>query len=61
MLPSECLDYSAISERRKLQLPDEARLAVWVIVNVEECNINKTMPRTVLTPPFPSAMDRRHR
>src|SRR3954466_6363714 len=51
MVPSKRLDYSAISERRKLQLPDGARLAVWVIVNVEEWNINETMPRTVLTPP----------
>jgi len=51
MVPSERLDYSAISERKKLQLPDGARLAVWVIVNVEEWNINETMPRTVLTPP----------
>ena len=32
-------------------LPGGARLAVWVIVNVEEWDINETMPRTVLTPP----------
>jgi allantoinase len=51
MLPTERLDYSAISERKPLALPDGARLAVWVIVNVEEWNINETMPRTVLTPP----------
>src|SRR5918911_5199529 len=51
MLPTERLDYSAISERRPLALPDGARLAVWVIVNVEEWDINETMPRTVLTPP----------
>src|SRR6266853_1990616 len=37
--------------RRKLVLPGGARLAVWVIVNVEEWDINETMPRTVLTPP----------
>src|SRR5438045_9486276 len=51
MLPTERLDYSAISERKPLALPDGARLAVWVIVNVEEWDINETMPRTVLTPP----------
>src|ERR1041385_6977087 len=51
MLSTERLDYSAISERRPLALPDGARLAVWVIVNVEEWDINETMPRTVLTPP----------
>src|SRR5512138_1706159 len=51
MLPTERLPYSAISERRPLALPDGARLAVWVIVNVEEWDIRQTMPRTVLTPP----------
>ena len=51
MLPTERLDYSAIAGRRKLQLPDGARLAVWVIVNVEEWDAKETMPRTVLTPP----------
>jgi allantoinase len=51
MLPTERLTYSPISERKQLVLPDGARLAVWVIVNVEEWDINETMPRTVLTPP----------
>src|SRR3954452_7560189 len=51
MLPTERLDYSAIAERKKLALPEGGRLAVWVIVNVEEWDINQTMPRTVLTPP----------
>src|ERR1700722_1230763 len=51
MLPNERLNYSAISERKPLKLPGGARLAVWVIVNVEEWDINETMPRRVLTPP----------
>ena len=51
MLPNERLDYSPISQRKKLSLPGGARLALWVIVNVEEWDINETMPRTVLTPP----------
>ena len=51
MLPTERLDYSAIAERKPLALPGGARLVVWVIVNVEEWDINETMPRTVLTPP----------
>ena len=34
-----------------LALPDGARLAVWVIVNVEEWDPQEPMPRTVLTPP----------
>jgi peptidoglycan/xylan/chitin deacetylase (PgdA/CDA1 family) len=51
MLPTERIAYSAISERPRLVLPGGARMAVWVIVNVEEWNPRETMPRTVLTPP----------
>jgi peptidoglycan/xylan/chitin deacetylase (PgdA/CDA1 family) len=51
MLPSGRLDFSAISQRPKLELPDGARLAVWVIVNVEEWDPTQPMPRTVITPP----------
>jgi len=51
VLPNERLSYSAISERPALALPNGARLAVWVIVNVEEWDIRQTMPRTVITPP----------
>jgi allantoinase len=51
VLPSERLAYSAIPERPPLALPNGARLAVWVIVNVEEWDIRQPMPRTVLTPP----------
>jgi peptidoglycan/xylan/chitin deacetylase (PgdA/CDA1 family) len=51
MLPTERLDYSAIAQRPKLELPDGGRLVVWVIVNVEEWDPRETMPRTVLTPP----------
>ena len=32
-------------------LPDGARMVVWIIVNVEEWDIDQPMPRTVLTPP----------
>ena len=51
MLPSERLAYSPIVARKPLRLPGGARLAVWVIVNVEEWDIHQPMPRTVLTPP----------
>jgi allantoinase len=51
MKPLERIPYSPISERPPLRLPGGARLAVWVIVNVEEWDIDQTMPRTVLTPP----------
>ncbi len=51
MLPTDRIAYSAIGERPPLKLPGGARVAVWVIVNVEEWDPTQTMPRTVLTPP----------
>ena len=51
MLPTERIPYSAITERPRLTLPEGARLAVWVIVNIEEWNPREVMPRTVLPPP----------
>ncbi len=44
-------DYSPIIDRKPLQLPGKARVAVWVIVNVEEWDINAPMARAVLPPP----------
>jgi allantoinase len=51
MLPTDRLAYSAIAERPSLKLPGGARMAVWIIVNVEEWDPAQPMPRTVLTPP----------
>jgi peptidoglycan/xylan/chitin deacetylase (PgdA/CDA1 family) len=51
MLPHERIAYSPIPNRKKLALPGGARLAVWVIVNIEEWDPTQPMPRTVLTPP----------
>jgi allantoinase len=51
MLPTDRIAYSAITERAPLNLPDGARMVVWVIVNVEEWDPREPMPRTVLTPP----------
>jgi peptidoglycan/xylan/chitin deacetylase (PgdA/CDA1 family) len=51
MLPTDRLAYSPIVSRAPLKLPGNARLVVWVIVNVEEWDIHQPMPRTVLTPP----------
>src|ERR1700722_2712629 len=51
LLPTDRIAYSAITERPPLKLPDGARMAVWVIVNVEEWDPRQAMPRTVLTPP----------
>src|SRR5262249_30653484 len=50
MLPTDRLAYSAIAERPPLKLPGGGRMAVWVIVNVEEWDATAPMPRTVLTP-----------
>jgi hypothetical protein len=51
MKPLDRLSYSPIKERPPLVLPDGARVAVWVIVNVEVWDIGRVMPRTVLPPP----------
>ena len=50
--PKDRVPYSAIVDRPPLVLPDSARMVVWIIVNVEEWGIERTMPRTVLTPPM---------
>ena len=39
------------AERAPLKLPGGVRMAVWIIVNVEEWDAREPMPRTVLTPP----------
>jgi peptidoglycan/xylan/chitin deacetylase (PgdA/CDA1 family) len=51
MLPTDRIAYSPITQRPPLKLPHGGRMAVWVIVNVEEWDPLQTMPRTVLTPP----------
>ena len=51
MLPTERISYEPIVGRKPLTLPGGARVAVWVIVNVEEWDPQAPMPRTVLTPP----------
>ena len=51
------IPYSAIVDRPVLKLPGGARIAVWVIVNVEEWSIERPMPRTVLPPPMGQAFD----
>lgn len=51
-LLSDRLTYEAIIDRPKLVLPNGARMAVWVIVNVEEWSIERAQPRTVLPPPM---------
>src|SRR5258708_23390603 len=46
------IPYQAQVDRPKLTLPNGKRLAVWVILNVEEWRIENAMPRTVLSPPM---------
>jgi allantoinase len=51
-IPRERLPYSAIVDRPPLTLPGDARLVVWPIVNVENWDIHRPMPRAVLPPPM---------
>lgn len=51
MRPSERVAFDPIEGREPLALPGGARVAVWVIVNVEIWSDSDPMPRTVLTPP----------
>lgn len=50
--PRERIPYSAIVDRPPLKLPGGARMAVWTIVNVENWDIRRPMPRAVLPPPM---------
>src|SRR6516225_1688681 len=50
-LPTDRIEYSPITERPPLKLPDGSRMVVWVNVAVEEWDPTQPMPRTVLTPP----------
>lgn len=44
-------EYIPIIDRKPLRLPGNARVAVWVIINVEEWDINEAMARQVLPAP----------
>jgi allantoinase len=46
------IPYEAITRRRALRLPNDARVAVWTIVNVETWNPAGPMPRAILPPPM---------
>ena len=49
--PNERLPFSAIVDRPPLKLPGGARMVVWPVVNIEEWNIARAMPRMVSPPP----------
>ena len=44
-------EYSPIFQRKPLRGPDNARIIVWPVINVEEWDINAPMARTVLPNP----------
>lgn len=44
--------YTLIHNRPALRLPNDARIAVWTIVNVENWRPTKPMPRVILPPPM---------
>ena len=46
------IPYQSIHKRPALKLPNDARVAVWTIVNVENWNPRAPMPRTVIPPPM---------
>ena len=51
-LLSDRAPFQAIVDRPCLHMPDDSRMLVWIIVNVEHWTIERTMPRSVLTPPM---------
>ncbi len=51
MRPFQRLDYQAAIDRPRLSLPGGGRVAVYLVVNIERWDIERSMPRQVLTPP----------
>lgn len=49
--PGDRIEYSAITDRPKLDLPDDGRMIIWPILALEVWDIERAMPRIVLTPP----------
>src|SRR5437870_7013876 len=50
-LPRERFDFSPIATRPRWKLPRGARVAVWILMSVEEWDIERPMPRTLNTGP----------
>ncbi|MED5461724.1 MAG: polysaccharide deacetylase family protein [Pseudomonadota bacterium] len=46
------MPYSAIVDRPKLSLPNNAKMVVWTIINVEQWDNGGPMPRSILPPPM---------
>ena len=49
--PTARLDYQASIDRPCLTLPNGKRVAVFIVVNVENWDIGRAMPRQVLSAP----------
>ena len=49
--PEQRFDFSAMPQRKRWQLPDGKRLAVYSVVNVEEWDIEKPIAREYVTSP----------
>lgn len=52
MKPGDRLTFSPIVERPKLKLPDGVRMVLWPILALEVWDIERPMPRMVLSPPM---------
>lgn len=50
-LPQERFNYSAMPQRERLELPNGARLAVYLVVNVEQWDIEKPIAREYVSSP----------
>ena len=51
MRADQRFEYSAIVDRERLKLPRRARMIVWPVVNIEEWDITRPMPRQYSNPP----------
>jgi peptidoglycan/xylan/chitin deacetylase (PgdA/CDA1 family) len=51
MIPRERAEYSAVVDRPRLKLPNNARIVFWTIVNYEVWDISRPMARQVLPAP----------
>ncbi len=49
--PHERFEYSALPQRKPLKLPNGARIAVYIMVNIEEWDIEKPIAREYVTSP----------
>jgi allantoinase len=52
LLAPQRVPYQPITRRRPFVLPNDARVAVWTIVNIENWLPQDPMPRTILPPPM---------